>query len=79
MVRFLTRPQTAKLTRDKVKEIKIEFWADEKQAAAICTYVFQGWIASFSIDGGEMGNHILSLALQPALDPKQYVNITLGN
>ncbi len=67
------------VTREKIKDIKIEFWKDESQQDAICTYQFKGWISNFSMDGGGGGNHIVNLELQPALDPKQFIDITLGN
>ena len=67
------------VTRDKVKDIKIDFWKDENQEDVICSYKFRGWIASFSMDGGGEGNHVLNLQLQPELGKLQYVEITLGN
>jgi hypothetical protein len=35
------------VTRDKIKSIKIEFWKDESQQDALCTYSFNGWIRRF--------------------------------
>jgi hypothetical protein len=35
------------VTRDKIKSIKIEFWKDETQQDALCTYSFNGWIRRF--------------------------------
>jgi hypothetical protein len=35
-----------------IKDIKIEFWKDESQEEAICTYQFKGWISNFSMEGG---------------------------
>jgi len=67
------------VTRDKIKDIKIDFWKDEAQQDVICSYTFKGWISSFNIDGGGGSNHMLSLQLQPALDQNNFVNITLGN
>jgi len=67
------------ITQDSVKDIKIQFWTDESQQDAICTYGFQGWISHFSNSSGAGGNHTLSLSLQPKLDAKQFVNITMGN
>src|SRR6266850_1373509 len=48
--------QLAKVvTRDKIKEIKIEFWKDENRQDVICSYNLQGWISHFQIHsaGGE--------------------------
>lgn len=67
------------VTRDSIKDIKIQFWTDESQSDAICTYAFQGWIAHYSNSSGSGSNHTLSLSLQPTLDEKQFVNITMGN
>jgi hypothetical protein len=35
------------VTRDKIKPIKIEFWKDESQQNALCTYSFNGWVRRF--------------------------------
>ena len=35
------------VTRDKIKAIKIEFWKDESQSDALCTYSFNGWVRRF--------------------------------
>lgn len=35
------------VTRDKIKSIKIEFWKDESQQDALCTYSFNGWVRRF--------------------------------
>jgi hypothetical protein len=67
------------VTSDSIKDIKIEFWTDETQQDAICTYSFKGWISHYSNVSGSGSNHTLSLSLQPALDDKQFVNITMGN
>jgi hypothetical protein len=67
------------VTQDKIKPIKVEFWQDEKQQDAICTYSFQGWISGFHTSGGGGSNHILNIKLHPALDQKQYVDIKMGN
>ncbi len=67
------------VTRDAIKDIKISFWTDESQQDAICTYTFRGWISNFTNTSGGGSNHTLHLSLQPALDPKQFVNISMGN
>lgn len=66
-------------TRDKIKDIKIEYWKDDAQLDAICTYNFRGWISLFSTSSGQGSNHTLRLNLQPELDAKQYVDVKLGN
>ena len=67
------------VTRDSVKDVKIEFWTDDNQSDAICTYSFQGWIKHYSTDSAGGGNHTLNLRIQPMLDAKQFVNMTMGN
>jgi len=67
------------VTREKIKTIKIEFWQDENQADALCTYTFQGWISNFTTGSGGGGNHTLSLSIQPALDGKNFINVAMGN
>jgi hypothetical protein len=67
------------VTREKIKDIKMEFWKDESQKDAVCTYQFKGWISSFSMDGGGGSNHIVNLQLQPALNQKTSSTSPLGN
>ncbi len=66
-------------TRDKIKDVKIEYWVDDGQTDAICTYTFRGWISLFSTSSGQGTNHTLRLNLQPELDTKQFIDIKLGN
>lgn len=68
------------VTREKIKDIKVEFWQDDSQQDALCTYAFKGWISHWSTgSGGDGSNHILSLSIQPALDSKNFVDLRLGN
>ncbi|NYF79113.1 hypothetical protein [Granulicella arctica] len=67
------------LTRDKIKDIKIEYWTDENQTDAICTYSFRGWISLFSTSSGQGSNHTLRIHLQPELDAKQFIDMKMGN
>ncbi len=66
-------------TRDKIVDMKIEYWQDESQQDAICVYNFRGWIANYQTGSGGGANHTLLLHLHPALDSKQYMNIQLSN
>lgn len=66
-------------TRDKVKDVKIEFWTDENRQDAICTLSFKGWISSWNVSSGGGSNHTLSISIQPALDQKNYHDLQLGN
>jgi len=67
------------VTRDKIKDIKIEYWSDETRNDALATFTFRGWISQFNITSGGGSNHTLVLQFQPALDAKQYIDIRLGN
>ena len=67
------------VTRDKIKQIKIEFWKDESMQDAICTYSFKGWISSHIVSTGTDGNPIMTITFQPALDSKQYIDLKMGN
>lgn len=67
------------ITSESVRDIKIEYWADESQQEAICVYQFSGWISNFTTISGSGSNHILNLTLQPALDANQYVKVTMSN
>jgi hypothetical protein len=68
-----------RVTRDKIKPIKIEYWVDELRQDAILTYSFEGWVSSFNTTSGSGSNHTLHIQLQPRLDEKQFMAITLGN
>lgn len=35
------------VTRDKIKDMKIEFWKDDAHQDALCSYSFKGWISRF--------------------------------
>lgn len=67
------------VTRDKIKDIKLEFWKDDSRQDALCTYSFKGWINHFSVGSGDGSNHILSLSIQPALDQQHYVDLKMSN
>ena len=66
-------------TKDKIKDIKIEFWTDDTKSDVICTYVFQGWISRFHMSSSGEANHTLSLSLEPALQKDQYHKIDISN
>ena len=67
------------VTRDKIVNIKAEFWADEHQQDALCTYTFRGWISAFHTTGGGSANHTLAMTFAPELDQQQYVKVEMGN
>jgi hypothetical protein len=71
------------VTRDKIKDIKIEFWKDDSHQDALCSYSFKGWISGFqtcnpSDDKGAL-NHQLVLSLEPALNQANHKEVTMSN
>lgn len=66
-------------TREKIKDIKIEFWQDDSKTDALCTLSFKGWISSWNVSSGGGSNHVLSISVQPTLDQKNYHDLQLGN
>ncbi len=67
------------ITRDKIKDIKIIYWVDDKRRDSLSTFTFKGWISSFTILSGSGQNHALIIKLQPSLDPALYIDIKHGN
>jgi hypothetical protein len=83
------------VTRDKIKDMKIEFWKDESKQDALCSYKFKGWISKFETANpmattvpGSSGadtspystiNHLLVLDLQPAMNQQNYTELSIGN
>jgi len=67
------------VNHEKIVDIKVEFWSDERQQDAICTYTFRGWISGFHSTGGGGSNHTLAMTFTPELDKQQYVKIEMGN
>jgi len=83
------------VTRDKIKDMKIEFWKDDKHEDALCTYSFKGWISHFetsnphplaetSSNGDHPAppddlNHMLMMDLEPALNQANFKEITMSN
>ena len=66
-------------TREKIVDMKIEYWQDENQLDAICVYRFRGWIANYKTGSGGSSNHTMLLQLHPALSQGQYMSIDLSN
>jgi hypothetical protein len=77
------------VTRDKIKDIKIEFWKDDSHQDALCSYSFKGWISSFHTSNPGTGsspgaqdskiNHLLVLDLEPALNQQNFKDISMSN
>lgn len=76
------------VTRDKIKDMKVEFWKDDSKQDALCSYNFKGWISNFHTsnpmakDGnnGNRGlNHMLILTLEPTLNQQNFKEISISN
>lgn len=66
-------------TKDKIKDVKIEFWTDESRVDVILSLTFRGWISSWIVSSGGGSNHVLSFTLQPELSKTQYLDMKIGN
>jgi hypothetical protein len=77
------------VTRDKVKDMKIEFWKDDSQQDALCSYSFKGWISAFQTCNPATGffqdgrsdniNHLLVLDLEPSLNQQNFKDVSMSN
>jgi len=76
------------VTRDKIKDIKIEFWKDDSHQDALCSYSFKGWISAFQTCNplgsfeeapDEQINHLLILDLEPALNQQNFKDVSMSN
>jgi len=68
------------VTKDKIKDVKIEFWQDENRQDVLCSYAFKGWISHWHTgSGGNSTNHKLVLSLQPAIDTSNYNDLRISN
>jgi hypothetical protein len=78
------------VTRDKIRDVKIEFWKDDNKQDALVSYKFKGWISGFhtlnpyqddnATDADHIGvNHMLVLELEPALNQQNFKDVTISN
>ena len=79
------------VVRDKIKDIKLEYWKDDAHQDALCSYKFKGWISSFHTcnpAGGDVDaqgkdipnlNHMLVLSLEPTMNQQNFKEISLSN
>jgi hypothetical protein len=82
------------VTRDKIVDMKIEYWKDDAKTDALCSYKFQGWVSRFETsnplptstpDGGTDNssystvNHLLVLELEPAMNQQNFKQISMSN
>jgi len=49
------------VTREKIKDIKIEFWKDDSHQDALCSYSFKGWISRFQTSNPSDETRAMSL------------------
>ncbi len=77
-------------TRDKIKDIKLEYWKDDAKQDALCSYKFKGWISRFQtanpaggdgvIGNGNLSlNHMLLLDIEPVLNQQNFQDISFSN
>jgi hypothetical protein len=79
------------VTRNKIVDMKIEYWKDDSRQDALVSYKFKGWISGFhtanpagtdgglATDGSVNLNHALILELEPALNQQNFPDVTLSN
>ena len=77
------------VTREKIKDMKVEFWKDEKHQDALCSYTFKGWISNFqtvnpvqsskAAGSNAAVNHLLILTLEPSLNQQNFADIKMSN
>jgi hypothetical protein len=79
------------VTKEKIVDMKIEFWRDDDQLDAICTFSFKGWISTLLVCNPMHGmsevengvpsdlNHLLYLELEPQLNAAHYKEVTISN
>jgi hypothetical protein len=82
------------VTREKIKEMKVEFWKDDSKQDALCSYSFKGWISRFETSnlmpdaapqssGSTLPqstiNHLLVMDLEPALNQQNFKEISMSN
>lgn len=83
------------VVRDKIKDIKIEFWKDESKQDALCSYAFKGWISRFETSNPlpdyspQAGtsttnpvstiNHLLVMDLEPVMNQQNFKEVKMSN
>jgi len=78
------------VTRDKIKDLKIEFWKDDEHKDALCSYKCKAWIRGFHTSNpsnsaalsGEDDlniNHLLVVEFEPVLNQQNFQEISMSN
>jgi hypothetical protein len=79
------------VTRDKIKDIKIELWKDDSHQDALCSFNVKGWISGFETSNPANPpadpdnewrpylNHMLVLDIEPAMNDEHFKDISISN
>jgi hypothetical protein len=80
--------------RSKLKEIKIEYWKDDRMEDVICSFGFKGWISKFEVynpvlelnehplakdASSRVYNHVLCMELEPIVNKENFQEIQISN
>jgi hypothetical protein len=68
-------------TREKIKDLKLEFWKDDSKKDVICSFKCKAWISFFHVSntGGTTYNNVLNIVFTPVHNQANYQEIQLGN
>lgn len=66
------------VTKDKIKDIKIEFWKDENRQDVVCSYRLKGWISHWQTHSNG-DNHTLVMSIQPSMNQDNFSTIMISN
>ncbi len=68
------------VTKDKIKDVKVEFWQDDARQNVVCSYQFKGWISRLQTHSNDAkGNNLLEMSIQPVLDSKNFQEVKISN
>jgi hypothetical protein len=80
--------------RSKVKDLKIEYWKDDRMEDVVCSYGFKGWISKFEVynpvlelnenplvkDAADrVYNHVLYMEMEPIVNKENFQEIKISN
>jgi len=68
------------VSKDKIKDVKVEFWQDDAKKDVVCSYAFKGWISHLQTHSHDSdGNNMLVMSIQPVLDTKNFQEVKISN
>ena len=68
------------VSKDKIKDVKVEFWQDDAKQNVVCSYAFKGWISHLQTHSADTGgNNTLVMSIQPTLDTKNFQDVKISN